>query len=66
METIARITEWIEVDALPLGSRHAFDFALGRLAEVRAPQAGLVAAVRRCVSVNPGERVVRLFRVITP
>lgn len=30
---VTRITEWIDVDTLPLASRHAFDFAVTRLAD---------------------------------
>ncbi len=36
------------------------------VAEMRAPHAGLVAAVRRFVSVNPGEHVFAFFRPSTP
>jgi predicted deacylase len=36
-----------------------------RVAEMRAPYAGLVAAVRHYVSVNPGDHVFAFFRPLS-
>ena len=56
METITRITEWVDVDALPLCSRHAFDFALDRLAD----GSWLTVPVKVAVGSRPRPRLVAI------